>query len=103
MKIYIVYSNSVEFTKANEMYLSPCIQAIFNDKTQAERYSDELTHRMDSGYYSAEEYPYIKSHDVRDKHNYLNAICPPNKKTTLNASGAVPFTGILLNNSTLVS
>ena len=80
MTIFIVYSNSVEFTEKNDQYLVPCIQAIFNDKTQAERYSDELTHRMNSGYYAAEEYPYIKSHDVRDRHNYLDAIYPPNDK-----------------------
>ena len=79
MTIFIVYSNSVEFTKSNDSYINPCIQAIFNDEEQAQRYADELTHRMDSGYYAAEEYPYIKSYDVRDKHIYQDAICPPKR------------------------
>tara|TARA_R100000742_G_C4258960_1_gene76807 strand:+ start:684 stop:938 length:255 start_codon:yes stop_codon:yes gene_type:complete len=80
MQIYIVYSNSVEFTESNEQYLNPCIQAIFTDEEQAERYADELSHSMNSGYYAAEEYPYIKSHDVRDKHVFQDITLPPNRK-----------------------
>ena len=81
MTIYIVYSNSMEFTKeSKESYLMPCVQAVFNDEVQAQRYADELTHRMDCGYYCSEEYPYIKSFNVRDKHQYMDAIYPPNDK-----------------------
>ena len=79
-KIYIVYSNSVEFTKSKDQYLAPCIQAVFTDEKQAQRYADELTHRMDSGYYISEEYPYIKSYDVRDKHKYLDIEYHPNNE-----------------------
>jgi len=63
----------------NTAYFKPCVQAVFTTEAQAQRYSDELTHRMDSGYYAAEEYPYIKSYDVRDKHTYQDAICPPKR------------------------
>ena len=66
MTIFIVYSDSVEFTKSNDMYLSPCIQAVFTDQDDAITYCAELTGRMDSGYYAHEEYPYIKHHEVRE-------------------------------------
>ena len=80
MEIFIVYCNSVEFTETTKSeYLMPCIQAIFTTEKEAKRYADELAHNMDSGYYCAEESPYIKSHDVRDKHNYFDALCPPNR------------------------
>jgi len=81
MTIFIVYSDSMEFNHSdnNTAYFKPCVQAVFTTEEQAQRYSDELTHRMDSGYYAAEEYPYIKSYDVRDKHTYQDAICPPKR------------------------
>ena len=80
MTIYIVYSNSMEFTEeSKDSYLMPCVQAVFNDEVQAQRYADELAHNMDSGYYCSEEYPYIKSYDVRDRHEYQDALCPPNR------------------------
>jgi len=89
MTIFIVYSDSMEFNHSDNCpdnyvdectaYFKPCVQAVFTTEAQAQGYSDELTHRMDSGYYAAEEYPYIKSYDVRDKHTYQDAICPPKR------------------------
>lgn len=66
MTVYLVYSDTIEFTKANEMYTSPCVQAVFNTKDDADDYCLDLVGRMNTGSYAHEEYPYIKSFDVRN-------------------------------------
>lgn len=76
MKVYIVYSDDME--------LGPCIQAIFNARLDAMVYVDDLSSRMDSGTYAAEEYPYIKTHVVRDAYDKYKVKCPPSKANNLN-------------------
>ena len=84
MTIYIVYSDSVEFTESNDQYLNPCIQAIFTTKDEAQDYADDLADRMNSGYYASEEYPYVKSYDVRSTYADDDIKCPPNKDKIIN-------------------
>ena len=79
MTIHIVYSDSVEFTKSNDQYLNPCIQAIFTTEDEAQDFADDLADRMNSGYYAHEEYPYVKSHEVRSTYAKVDVKCPPNK------------------------
>jgi hypothetical protein len=77
MTIYIVFSDSIEFTESNNMYLNPCVQAVFTDATQAQDYVDELANRMNSGSYSHEEYPYIEKHEVREEIQMNNHSVQP--------------------------
>ena len=81
MTIFIVYSNSVEFTESNIMYLNPCIQAIFTTEDEAQGYADDLADRMNSGSYAHEEYPYITSHEVSN--TYTQVKCPPIKSEVM--------------------
>jgi hypothetical protein len=81
MTIFIVYSDTVKFTKSHDQYLDPCIQAIFTTEGEAQDYADDLADRMNSGSYAHEEYPYIKSHEVRN--TYTQVKCPPIKSEVM--------------------